>query len=78
MLRTKPHINQIEIKIHKDWKKPQEYIVQQFVFNELKTVNKKKDSVCLTLVNTKTGFTTELRLSSAIIKQIINKNKETI
>ena len=65
-------MNLIEIKIHKDWKNPQELIVQQLVFDELKEVNKEKDNTRLILFNSKTGVRAELRLNFAIIKKLIS------
>ena len=64
-------MNLIEIKIHKDWKNPQELIVQQLVFDELIEMNKEKDKTRLILFNSKTWFKAELRLNSAIIKKLI-------
>jgi len=60
-----------ETHIHKVWNNPMELLSLQFVFHELKEVKKGKNSICLSLVNTKTRFEVDLKLFSTIIKQTI-------
>ena len=67
----------MQARIYKNWKNPQELIVQHFIFDELKEISRKKDFIAITLLSKKTGFKIELTLYSAIIKALSKKlNKQ--
>jgi hypothetical protein len=58
----------LKLKIHKQYKNPQEIIFQKLEFDEIKDIIKKKDFIMFYLKNSKTGFSIEMKLKDSLIK----------